>query len=83
MMPATRGDILSWLIRAKDKGATHMLVACDLHDYEDYPVFVFEGDDIREVVRHYTKVMNSVREVYALHLDLEKQLNEERAYHLD
>lgn len=78
-MAATVQDIRGWLAMAQDKGATHMIVACDTYDWSDYPVFVMPGEDAREISERHEKVM----ECYAMHLSIEAQLGEHRAFHFD
>lgn len=86
-------EISQWFDEAVAMGATHMLVACDRFDYEDYPVFVgpiggnelFGFNDVREAVTEYTNPhkMSSVHEVYSMFHSKEAQLAERRAWHLD
>jgi hypothetical protein len=62
-------------------GATHVIVFCDTFDHEDYPTYVMPGTDPRVAAKGGE--MQVVMEVYALHLDLEAQLSERRAFHYD
>jgi len=78
-MSATKIEIHGWLLRAKQQGASHLIVMCDTFDYEDYPVYVMPGEDPRSKVP--TGDMQQVMEVYCLALDLEAQLAEHRAMH--
>lgn len=83
-MGTTREEIREWFEQGVKQGATHMIVACDTFDYEDYPVYVTPGQDPRAVADGYSgKNMQSVMEVYALHLDMETQLAERRAFHYE
>lgn len=78
-MRTTAEDIGRWLDRA-EKEHTHMLVVCDTYDYEDYPVFVSEGEDVHEVYdKFHGHNMQRVMEVYDLRKDLASQLTESRA----
>jgi hypothetical protein len=80
----TRAEIREWLEHAQFRGATHVIVVCDTFDGGDYPVQVMPGEDLVAKVTEYNdKPMSRVMEVYALHLDLEAQLREYRAYHLE
>ncbi len=79
----TQAEIRSWLERAKQENATHMIVVCDTFSYEDYPVFVSEAEDVRKVEAEHTGNMQKVMEVYSLNRDIEEQLNEFRAFHYD
>jgi hypothetical protein len=74
----TREDIRGWLREAQSVGATHMIVKWDDFDNEDYPVMVAVGENPREVAKKHS---DRVMEVYAMHLDLEEQLAEHRAFH--
>lgn len=81
-MPTTREDIRTWFKEGVTKGATHMVVACDTFDYEDYPVFVMPADDVVEKVKEFNGPnMQKVMEVYDLSMDMGTQLNERRAFH--
>ena len=80
MTTASRKDIEDYLERAKEKGATHLIVGRDTFSNDNYPVFVMPGQDAKEkwdemIQQNYT----SVNEVYNMSKDLESQLNEERA----
>lgn len=80
-MAASMSDIRGWLKRATPRD-THMIVVYDRWDYEDYPVFIHEGQDIQEEIRFRDgKNMTSVMEVYNLRMDIESQLAEKRAWH--
>lgn len=82
-MATTKADIEGWLVSAKEEKATHLIVVCDSFDYEDYPVYVLKGQDVRKVVESYHgKNMQRVMEVYNLSKPLKAQLAEERAYNL-
>lgn len=75
-------DIRSWLNRAKEGNATHMIVVTDTFSWEDYPVFVIAGDDVNTIIsRLSNSSMTCVRECYNLLLPLEEQLEEECAFH--
>ncbi len=79
----TQNEIREWLKRGKKNSATHMIVVCDTFDYEDYPVYVYEGDDVNKVLDEYKRAeMSKIMEVYSYSIDLETQINESRAYNL-
>jgi hypothetical protein len=83
-MAATRGDIRGWLEEGRRAGATHVLIVCDTFDHDDYPVYVQPGEDPRVRADAFRgQNMQSLMEVYALHLDLETQLNEHRSFHYE
>jgi len=47
-MSTSREQISKWFDRAKEHGATHMLVVCDTFDWEDYSVEVMPHQNVRE-----------------------------------
>lgn len=74
-MAADRKQIREWLQRAKKDDATHLVVVCDTFDYENYPVYVYRDEDVREVAARYdNKNMQRVAEVYNMAMDIEMQL---------
>jgi hypothetical protein len=81
---ANQNDIRLWLERGKEERATHVIVACDTFEYEDYPVYVHSAEQAtKEVARLDGHNMQKVMEVYDLALDLESQLRERIAWHLE
>lgn len=83
-MITTPTILRGWLAKAKKMGATHMIVACDDFDHEDYPVFVMPGTNPREKADEISKSsMQRVMECYSLARSLETQLLEQRAFHYD
>lgn len=48
MFAAQRSDIEQWLAAGVEQGATHLIVAVDGWDHEDYPVYVMPGENARE-----------------------------------
>ena len=67
-MAASKEDIVGWVKEgAKKKGATHVLIVCDTFDYEDYPVYVMAGQDVRKVASENNGPnMTRLMEVYSL-----------------
>lgn len=83
-MSTTKPEIKEWLEDGKKKGATHMIVVCDTYDYEDYPVYVLQDEDVRGKYEEYNGPnMQLVMEVYSYGRDLDAQIAERRAYHFD
>lgn len=80
----TRDEIRGWLDEGVAKGATHVLVVSDTFSYDNYPVFVMKGQDVKVVkAEHnseYRRDMQQVMEIYNLSLDLESQLGERMAW---
>ena len=68
--------ITIWFQNGLDIQATHMIIFRDTFDYEDYPVYILPGEDVKEVVEVVTFYdRNNVIEVYNLALPIEPQLN--------
>lgn len=67
-MAASKADIVRWVREgAKKKDATHVLIVCDTFDYEDYPVYVVKGQDVRKVAQENNGPnMTRLMEVYSL-----------------
>jgi len=83
-MAASQNDIEGWVRSALKKGCTHLLVVCDDFDYEDYPVEVMEGEDIRTKMEEYNfKNMQRIMEVYSMKMPIDLQLLERKAWHPD
>ncbi len=81
-MGTTKGEIRGWLEEGKRLGATHCLVVCDTFDYEDYPVYVLQGENVRSKYDELCEAaMSRVMEVYDLRMDIGAQLDELRAFH--
>lgn len=80
----TRQDIARWYQYGVDIGATHLIVVCDSFSYEDFPDYVYYGHNPQKVVSKWnSQQLYYVMEVYALHLDMNAQLDEHRAWHFD
>ena len=73
-MAASLETIKSHFSLGLANGATHMVMVCDTFDYEDYPVYVEDGQSVQEVVDQYNSAsMQRVMEVYKLSLGWEAQ----------
>ncbi len=86
----SKAEIRMWLttkvtpMGQKIEDCTHMIVACDTFDYEDYPVYVEKGQNVHDVMAELeSENMQKVMEVYSFNHDIEAQLNEHRAFHFD
>jgi hypothetical protein len=83
-MAASKEEIRRWLEDGKQAGATHVIVAVDQFDQEDYPVYVMPGQDVHAVEKGIRESsMQGVMEVYSMALDIEQQLGERRAFHYE
>jgi len=79
-MAATKSDIAEWFDRGVKLSATHLIVVCDTYDHEDYPTYVYPGEDAQEKYKEHNEAsMQRVMEVYNLALPKESQLAEHRA----
>lgn len=83
-MTATREDIESWVREAQQKGATHLIVAVDRFDHENYPIFVMPGESVMEKTPNGSN-MQGYDEVYSFtgKHEVTAQLRERRAVHFD
>ena len=61
-----------------------MFVVCDTFDHEDYPVKIMRGEDpLKKYSELNGKNMQRVIEVYNMSMDIEAQIREARAFHLE
>ena len=82
-MTATKSDIERWLDSAIDQNASHLIVAVDRYDHDNYPVYVSRDEDIRkEIERVESASMQGIDEIYNMSMSIEEQLNEYRAYNI-
>jgi len=82
-MTATRSDIERWLESAKEKCATHLIVAVDRYDHNNYPIYVGPDEDVNEEIQKVDgKNMQGIDEVYNMSMDIDEQLSEYRAYNI-
>lgn len=86
-MSTAKEEIREWLEEAKANGATHLLVVMDYVDFFFmYPVEVLPSENVLDVCDIYDEngpngaQGQRVLEVYALHLDLQAQLDEVRCF---
>ncbi len=78
----TREDIARMVDRAETKH-THMIVVCDTFDHSDYPVFVSEDENVKDVIKKFDGPnMQRVIEVYNLNIDIAEQVAAGRVYNL-
>ena len=82
-MSATLQDIKRWLDEAKKENATHLIIAVDSYDNENYPIFVASNEDVqKEISRIKNASMQNVDEVYKMSMSIDEQLSEHRAFHI-
>lgn len=81
--PASKQDIVKWINEAVKNNAAYLIVVYDSFDYGDYPVYCSSKEECLEKFDEFNdKNMQKVMEVYDLSLNINDQLNEERAFHL-
>jgi len=69
---------------SKGTWATHLIIAVDRFDFDNYPVYVSEKENVeKEYERITSSSMQGVDEVYNLSMDIKKQLKEHRAMHIE
>ena len=77
-------ELRNLLIEGVGKGYSHLIIFYDEWEYSDYGCYVSYDEDVNEVIRNRLSYgMCRVMEVYNYNLDLESQLEEERAYHIE
>lgn len=81
MAAASRAEIQSWFERGRGV-AIHMLVVIDTFGHDDFPAYVYEGQDVHEKIDLYDDPdrMSKVMEVYDLNADMQEQLDLTRAW---
>lgn len=73
-MGTTVQMLREWFDEGVEEKATHMIIVCDTFDYEDYPVFVKQSENVRTVAAGYNgQTMQRIMEVYDLRMNKESQ----------
>ena len=75
-------EIEGWVEEGKKRGATHVVIVCDKFNYEDFPVYVMPGEEVRAVINTHSTDSEKVMECYKMSLNIQTQLLERRAYNL-
>lgn len=64
-MAASRVDIDRWIATAKIKKAKFIISVCDTFDFDDYPVYVYEDENLEEKKKEYDGVnMQKINESF-------------------
>ena len=80
-MSACLEDIKRYIEQGQKQNATHVIIACDTFDHDNYPVFVMPHENIQEKISHIREQgMQRVDEVYNLSKDIQKQLSTPRCF---
>ena len=82
MRPTSVARIKQWLDHGKAVGATHVVVKVDTFALEAYPIYVMPDKSARAIAEHKGDEFTETIEVYNLALDLDRQLEEDRAYNI-
>ena len=86
-MTATREEIKEWLLKAlENPKITHVVIACDEFDYENYPIEIEDIEDFMSKRRNRPRPDmdgEAIEEIYDLSLPIEDQLDEYRAWHIE
>lgn len=69
-MAATREDVDYWIETAKSKGCKFIISICDRFDYDDYPVYIKDLDELIMRVDEYDGFnMQSINEIIRINDD--------------
>lgn len=83
-MSTSREDISRWYDEGAQKGASHMIVAADTYDHENYPVFVSAWANLAgEMAALRKQDMTKIMEVYRLTGGKDAQLSQPRAWDVE
>lgn len=82
-MSTSRVTIAAWIREAPQKTA-YVIIATDTFSWEDYPVYVPKGKDVKAEVERLSDFdkMSKVMEVYDLSKPVAPQLRATRAWNL-
>lgn len=70
-----------WLERAKNNGSTFLIVACDMFEREDYPIYCSSKNEaLLKITELRAEDLSGIHEVYDLNLDIEEQLSKKRVW---
>jgi len=70
IMAATRKDVDRWIDTAKEKGCKFIISVCDKFDYDDYPVYIKDLNELIMRVDEYDGVnMQSINEIIRINDD--------------
>lgn len=81
----TKEDIKRIVMNGDTGEYSHVIIWCDTYDLEYSYIYVKYGEDIKTIAADYNSYnkMRRIMEVYNYNLDLDKQLDEARAYHIE
>ena len=69
-MAATLDDVNRWVKTARNKNCNYIISVCDCFDYEDYPVYCKDLDEVRERYPEFDGVeMQRINEIIKINPD--------------
>jgi hypothetical protein len=77
----TLDEFSFWFDNGIEQKADFMIMVCDTFDWGDYPVYIKKENFWEEYHKHNGINMQTIMEVYDLHLNKDIQLKEHRAFH--
>ena len=80
MLNDDEGKIKKWL--NKSGNFTHMLVICDIFDYENYPVYITSNENVEKMIERYSVNMQKVVEVYNFKMNIGYQLSQFKLWNI-
>lgn len=80
-----KSEIEEIVLNGSKEEYSHVIIYCDHWDYTYIHKYVKYDEDIKEVIRDIEKNGNmfSIEEVYNYNIDINSQLGERRAYHIE
>ena len=68
-MAASRRDVDRWIETAKLGKCKYIISVCDTFDYDDYPVYCEDLNELQRRYPEYTKNMKRVNEIIRINED--------------
>lgn len=69
-MAATRTDVNRWIATAKENGDKYIISVCDTYDWDDYPVYCKDKEELADAIPRYDgKNMQKINEIIEINGD--------------
>lgn len=69
-MAASREDVDRWIAQAKERKAKYIISVCDTFDWDDYPVYCKDEEELQEKKTYYSNLsMQRINEVITINDD--------------
>lgn len=69
-MAASRKDVDRWIDTAKQRGYKYIISVCDTFDYDDYPVYIKDLNELKDRMDDYDGVnMQKINEIIRINDD--------------